>query len=52
MTLPLKEILEILCHAFSALLSRDHLPGGIHCDSSAQLTVETKLIPKTNVVSE
>ena len=48
-------MLEILCHAFSALLSRlveDHLPGGIHYDSNAQLTVETNSVPKTNVVSE
>jgi len=51
----IQEMLEILCHAFSALLSRlveDHLPGGIHCDSNAQLTVETNSVPKTNVVSE
>lgn len=50
-----QEVLEILCHAFSALLSRlvqDHLPGGTHYNPSAKLTSETKSVPKTNVVSE
>jgi len=50
-----QEVLEILCHAFSALLSRlvqDHLPGGAHYNPSAQLTNETKSVSKTNAVSE
>ena len=50
-----QEVLEVLCHAFSALLSRliqDHLPGGVHYAPSTQLTVETTSVPKTNVVSE
>lgn len=39
-----QEVLEVLCHSFSALLSRlveDHLPGGTHYAPNAQLTVET-----------
>ena len=50
-----QEVLEILCHVFSALLSRlvqDHLPGGTHYNPSAKLTSETKSVSKTNVVSE
>ena len=50
-----QELLEILCNAFSALLSRlvqDHLPGGAHCNPSAELINETKSVSKTNVVSE
>ena len=50
-----QELLEILCNAFSALLSRliqDHLPGGAHCDPSAKLVNETKSVSKTNVASE
>jgi len=46
-----QELLEILCGAFSALLSRlvqDHLPGGVYCNPS---TNETKSVSKTNVVS-
>ena len=42
-----QEVLEILCHAFSALLSRDHLPGGTHYNPSAKLTSETKSVSKT-----
>ena len=48
-------LLEILCNAFSALLSRlvqDHLPGGAHCNPSAKLVNETKSVFKTNVVGE
>ena len=48
-------VLEILCNAFSALLSRlvqDHLSGGAHCNPSAELINETKSVSKTNVVSE
>ena len=50
-----QELLEILCKAFSALLSRlvqDHLPGGAHCNPSVELINETKSVSKTNVVSE
>ena len=50
-----QEVLEILCHAFSALISRlvqNHLPGGVHDNPSHQLTDETKSVSKTNVVSE
>ncbi|XP_065893139.1 uncharacterized protein [Dysidea avara] len=50
-----QEVLEVLCHSFSALLSRlveDHLPGGTHYAPSAQLTVETVSVSKSNVVSE
>ena len=50
-----QELLEVLCNAFSALLSRlvqDHLPGGAHCNPSAELINETKSVSKTNVVSE
>ena len=50
-----QELLEILCNAFSALLSRlvqDHLPGGAHCNPSAKLINETKSASKANVVSE
>ena len=50
-----QELLEVLCNAFSALLSRlvqDHLPGGAHCNPSAELINETKSVFKTNVVSE
>ena len=50
-----QELLEILCKAFSALLSRlvqDHLPGGAHCSPSVELINETKSVSKTNVVSE
>ena len=39
-----QELLEVLCDAFSALLSRlvqDHLPGGTYCNPSAELTHET-----------
>ena len=48
-------MLQVLCSAFSALLSRlvqDHLPGGAYCNPSAELTHETKSVSKTNVVSE
>ena len=50
-----QELLEVLCNAFSALLSRlvqDHLLGGAHCNPSAELINETKSVSKTNVVSE
>jgi len=50
-----QEVLEILYHAFSTLLSQlvqDHLPGGAHYNPSAQLTNETKSVSKTNAVSE
>ena len=50
-----QELLEVLCNAFSALLSRlvqDHLPGGAHCNPSAELINKTKSVSKTNVVSE
>ena len=50
-----QELLEVLCNAFSALLSQlvqDHLPGGAHCNPSAELINETKSVSKTNVVSE
>ena len=49
------EILQVICHAFSSLLTRllsDHLPGGIYNDSSPQLQIETRSVPKTNTVSE
>ena len=50
-----QEILQIIFHAFSALLTRllsDHLPGGVHDNPCAQLQSETKSVPKTNVISE
>ena len=50
-----QEILQIIFHAFSALLTRllsDHLPGGVHDNPCAQLQEETKSVPKTNVISE
>ena len=50
-----QELLQVLCSAFSALLSRlvqDHLPGGAYCNPSTELTHETKSVSKTNVVSE
>ena len=50
-----QEILQIIFHAFSALLTRllsDHLPGGVHDNPCAQLQSETRSVPKTNVVSE
>ena len=49
------EILQIIFHAFSALLTRllsDHLPGGVHDNPCTQLQGETKSVPKTNVISE
>ena len=50
-----QEILQIVFHAFSALLGRllsDHLAGGIHDNPCARLQQETKSVPKTNVISE
>ena len=50
-----QELIEILCEAFSTLLSQlvqDHLPGGAHCNPSVELINETKSVSKTNVVSE
>ena len=50
-----QEILQIIFHAFSALLTRllsDHLPRGAHDNPCAQLQQETKSVPKTNVISE
>lgn len=50
-----QEILQIIFHAFSALLSRllsDHLAGGIHDNPCSPLQLETKSVPKTNVISE
>ncbi len=50
-----QEMLQIIFHAFSALLSRlvcDHLPGGVLDEASANLVSETQSVPKPNVVSE
>lgn len=50
-----QEMLQIIFHAFSALLSRlvcDHLPGGVLDEASTSLESETQSVPKTNVVSE
>ena len=49
------EILQVLCSAFSSLLSRlvkDHLSGGQHDNPSENLLAETKSVPKTNTISE
>ena len=50
-----QEVLEVLCHAFSMLLSQlaqDHLPSGTHYNPSAHLINKTKSVLKTNAVSE
>ena len=50
-----QEMLEILCHAFSALLSRlvqDHLPGRACYNSTVRISNETKSVSKTKSVSE
>ena len=50
-----QELLEILCEAFSATLSRlvqEHLSGGVNCNPSAEPINETKLVSNTNVVSK
>ena len=50
-----QEILQVLCSAFSSLLSRlvkDHLSGGQHDNPSENLLTETKSVPKTNTISE
>ena len=50
-----QEIIQLIFHAFSALLTRlvsDHLPGGVYDNPSAQLEVETGSAPNTNVISE
>ena len=49
------EILQIICHTFSSLLTRllsDHLSGGMYDHLTPQLQRETKSVPKTNTVSE
>ena len=50
-----QEIIQLIFHAFSALLTRlvsDHLPGGVYDNPSAQLEVETGSAPNTNAISE
>ena len=50
-----QEIMQILFHAFSILLSRlvcDHLPGGVLDEPSTPLKSQTKSVPKTNTISE
>ena len=50
-----QEILQVLCSAFSALVSRlvsDHLPDGRYDCPSVNLKAETKSVPKTNTISE
>ena len=50
-----QEILQVLCSAFSALVSclvSDHLPDGRYGCPSANLKVATKFVPKTNTISE
>ena len=50
-----QEILQILCHAFSLLLSRlvcDHLQGGVLDEPSTPFKKQTKSVPKTNTLSE
>ena len=49
------EILQIMCHTFSNLLTRllsDHLSGGKYDHSTPALQNETRSVPKTNTVSE
>ena len=49
-----QEILQILCHAFSLLLSRlvcDHLQGVLD-EPSTPFKKQTKSVPKTNTLSE
>ena len=48
-----QEILQTLFSALSLLVSHfvhDHLPGGKYDNPSIQLTMETKSVPKTNVI--
>ena len=50
-----QELLEILCVAFSALVSRlvqDNLPGGARCNPSVEVINEIKSASKTNVLSD
>ena len=50
-----QEILQVLCSAFSLLVSRltdDHLPDGRYDCPSENLKKETQSVPKTNTISE
>ena len=50
-----QEILEVMFNAFLSLLSclaADQLPDGKYHNPSELLTVETKPVPKSNLISE
>ena len=50
-----QEILQVLCSAFSLLVSRltdDHLPDGRYDCPSENLKKETQSVPKTNTISK